>query len=199
MPVVLSGSNLTVPNHLKLGQFAAFKSDDKQAAFNTGESISSPDSSNFGPESRWELVWALKRNSALAPKQFMKTMALLLLVSLLSAVVMWNLGSTLALPLAVVAVLFMMGSAFVYTRHVADQDFIGLRDDLLRVETHRGPQVMRWDFNPRWVRIEPRDANGSLVRLSGQGKFVDVGRYLRDDLRLQLASELRWAVRQMSH
>lgn len=199
MPAVLSGSNVTVPNTLKLGQFAAFKSGDTQADFNNGEAIASPDISNFGPEGRWELVWALKRHCALSPRQFVKAMAFLLLVSLMSVLVMWYFGAILVLPFAMLEILLLMGAAFIYSRHAADQDFIGLRDDLLRVETHRGPQVLRWDFNPRWVRIEPRDANGSLVRLSGHGKFVDVGRYLREDLRLQLASELRWAIRQMSH
>jgi uncharacterized membrane protein len=86
----------------------------------------------------------------------------------------------------------------VYARHAADQDFIGMCPQVLRVELHRAGQVSRWDFNPRWVRIEPRGADGSLVRLSGQGMSVDIGHFVRASLRQQLARELRWALRQLS-
>jgi uncharacterized membrane protein len=100
---------------------------------------------------------------------------------------------------AMLEVMALLLAMLMHARHAADQDFIGLRPELLRVETRRAGQVLRWDFNPRWVRIEPRDADGSLVRLYGHGKSVDVGRFVRADLRQQLASELRWAVRQLTH
>lgn len=200
MPAVLSGSNVTAPNMLKLGRFAAFKSDDTRADSSMGEPVSGPNASSSAlPDGRWELVWALRRHWALSPKQFNIGMACLLLASLISASIMWHANPAWVLPFAVAETLLVILAAFVYARHDADQDFIGLRDDVLRVETHRGGQVLRWDFNPRWVRIEPRDATGSLIRLSGHGRFVDVGRYLRDDLRLQLAAELRWAIRQLTH
>lgn len=196
MPAVLSGSNVTVTNNLKLGQFPTFKSDGVGSDTSTGIPVFHPDISNACLDGRWDLIWALKKKGLLSLRLLMRLMALLFLTFVVSA---WYLEVALVLPFAGVGVLLAMVAAIVYTKHVTDQDFIGLREDILCVETHRGGHVLRWDFNPRWVRIEPRDANGSLIRVSGHGKFVDVGRYLRDDLRLQLASELRWAIRQFAH
>jgi uncharacterized membrane protein len=50
-------------------------------------------------------------------------------------------------------------------------------------------------FRAEWVRIEPVHGEGSLVEIAGQGRRVRVGRYLRPELRMALARELRLAVR----
>jgi len=45
------------------------------------------------------------------------------------------------------------------------------------------------------LRIEPVADDGSLVELSGEGRSVRVGRHVRPELRLELATELRRALR----
>jgi len=45
------------------------------------------------------------------------------------------------------------------------------------------------------VRVEPVHGEGSLVEITGQGRRIRVGRYLRPELRMALARELRQAVR----
>ena len=50
-------------------------------------------------------------------------------------------------------------------------------------------------FAPAFVRVEPRSGDRSLIELSGQGRRITVGRYVRPELRRQLADELRWALR----
>jgi uncharacterized membrane protein len=45
------------------------------------------------------------------------------------------------------------------------------------------------------VRVEPQSDDGALVELSGQGHRVAVGRFVRPELRRQLAEELRMALR----
>jgi len=45
------------------------------------------------------------------------------------------------------------------------------------------------------VRVEPELGDRSLIELSGQGRRIAVGRFVRPELRRQLADELRWALR----
>jgi uncharacterized membrane protein len=45
------------------------------------------------------------------------------------------------------------------------------------------------------VRVEPKDDDRSLIELSGQGRRVQVGRFLRPELRPALAKEIRQALR----
>jgi uncharacterized membrane protein len=117
---------------------------------------------------------------------------------LLILVAVWTVAKRFALPVACSELLALGAVMLFCVRHAADHDFIGLRPDVLTVELRRAGRVSRWDFSPRWVRVEPRTADGSLVRLSGHGKTVDVGRFVSPVLRQQLASELRWALRQVS-
>ncbi|MBW8720520.1 MAG: DUF2244 domain-containing protein, partial [Polaromonas sp.] len=44
-------------------------------------------------------------------------------------------------------------------------------------------------------RIEPKDGDGSLIEVSGQGRSVRVGRHVRPELRPALAREIRMALR----
>ena len=47
----------------------------------------------------------------------------------------------------------------------------------------------------RWAEVEPVAAQGSLVEISGRGRTVQVGRFLRPELRSPFARELRQALR----
>ena len=55
----------------------------------------------------------------------------------------------------------------------------------------------RAEFVPDSVRVEPRDDDRSFIELSGQGRVIAVGRYVRPERRRALAEEFRSALRQM--
>jgi uncharacterized membrane protein len=57
-------------------------------------------------------------------------------------------------------------------------------------------RLERAEFNRDWVRVEPLAGDRSLIELSGQGRRVNVGRYLRPELRPVLAQEIRRALRE---
>jgi uncharacterized membrane protein len=57
---------------------------------------------------------------------------------------------------------------------------------------HRTDQV---EFAPAWVRVEPAHSDRSLIEISGEGKRVAIGRFVRPELRRALADELRSALR----
>lgn len=143
--------------------------------------------------------WELKRNCMLAPRQLLAFYLSLCGVSLGIAGVFWFQGATLVMPFAVAEVLAVGAALWVYARHVGDREQIELRSDRLTVVHASGSQVVRVEFLPAWVRVEPEHGDDSLIELSGQGRAISVGRFIRPDQRRELADELRWALRRWRH
>ena len=78
---------------------------------------------------------------------------------------------------------------------VNDGERIVLQDGRLLVELECGGKLERSEFWGNWVRVEPGAYDKSLIELTGQGKTVRVGRYVRPELRPALAREIRLALR----
>jgi uncharacterized membrane protein len=107
----------------------------------------------------------------------------------------WMQGATLVMPFAWLELIAVGAALILYARHATDFEAIRLRAGRLTVEHASGRTTHRAEFAPAWVRIEPEHGDGSLVELSGQGQRIAVGRFVRPELRRQLADELRWALR----
>ncbi|MEP7140198.1 MAG: DUF2244 domain-containing protein [Caldimonas sp.] len=142
--------------------------------------------------------WLLKRNCSISPRQLLGVFLTLCAVSLAIGAAFWSHGATLILPFAGAELCALAVALAVYARHAADQEKIVLRPDRLTVECSLGHRVIRVEFVPSWVRIEPAAGQGSLIELSGEGKRVAVGRFVRPELRRALADELRTALRRSS-
>lgn len=162
----------------------------------------SPSSSlfRFGHESsgsagEWAVEWKLKRNCSLAPRQLLRFYGVLCALSLAVASFWWWQGAPMVMPFAWLEMFAVGAALLVYARHATDSERIALRDDRLTVEHASGSRVERVEFQSQWVRVEPQAGDGSLVELSGEGRRIAVGRYLRPELRGQLANELRMALR----
>lgn len=140
--------------------------------------------------------WVLKRNCSLSPSQLLAVYASLCVISLGIATYFWANGATLVMPFAWAELLLVGGALLFYARHAADRELIALQPGRLTVEHQNGRHVERAEFAPDRVRVEPRDDDRSLIELSGQGRVIAVGRYVRPELRLALAEEFRTALRQ---
>lgn len=151
----------------------------------------------FGAESaRGERVhWLLKRNCSVTPRQMMGFYLSLCVVSLAIAAGFWFHGATLVIPFTSIEVVALGLALVVFARHAGDREDIVLQGDRLTVACTSGTTTRRAEFAPAWVRVEPAHGDGSLIELSGQGQRIAVGRYVRPELRRQLADELRWALR----
>ena len=104
-------------------------------------------------------------------------------------------GATLVLPFASLE-LVAVGVAFVvYARHATDGENIYLRGAQLVVEFESGGKLERQEFRRESVRVEPRVDDHSLIKVSGQGRSINVGRFVRPELRPMLAREIRMALR----
>jgi uncharacterized membrane protein len=140
--------------------------------------------------------WALKRNCSVSPVQLAWFYASLCVVSLGIATFFWFQGATLVMPFAWIE-LAAVGIAFlVYARHASDGECISLRGHQLVVELESAGRLERAEFHRDWVRVEPRLDDRLLVELSGRGRSVRVGRFVRPELRPALAQEIRRALRE---
>ncbi len=143
----------------------------------------------------WSAEWLLKRNCSLKPSQLMAFFASIAVVSLGIAAACWMQGAPLVMPFASLELLALGTALLLYARHAADREAIVLHADRLVVEHASGARVERVEFAPDWVRVAREPGSRSLVELSGQGRRISVGRFVRPELRRQLADELRWALR----
>lgn len=139
--------------------------------------------------------WFLRRNCSVSPAQLAWVYASLCVVSLGIGVVFWFQGATLVMPFAWVELLVVGASFWVYARHATDGEKISLQGAQLVVELESAGKLERAEFNREWVRVEPRTGDRSLIEVSGQGRTVQVGRYVRPELRPALAREIRMALR----
>ena len=152
----------------------------------------------FGVESgvgEHTLQWLLRRNCSATPRQTMLFYAALCVVSLGIGMFFWFQGAPLVIPFAGLELLALGAALVVYARHATDHEQIRLRPGRLTVEHVFGRHVECVEFAPAWVRVEPEHGERSLIELSGQGRRIAVGRYVRPEQRRQLADELRWALR----
>lgn len=142
------------------------------------------------------LEWRLARNCSLAPRQLGAVFGSLALLALGIALLFWSQGATLVLPFASAELLALAAALIVYSRHAGDRERLLLADGCLTVERIDGLRTERVDFDAAWVRVEAAHRQHALIALSGQGRRICVGRFVRPELREPLARELRMAVLQ---
>jgi len=141
------------------------------------------------------MQWRFVRGGSFAPRQLLLVWVVLCAVSLVFGLAFWHLGAPGVLPFAGAEGLLLGLAFWVAARHARDAETITLAAHELQVEHRCGRRLERADFRAEWVRIEPAHGETSLVELTGQGRRMRVGRYLRPELRPALAHELRAALR----
>ncbi len=139
--------------------------------------------------------WLLKRNCSVTPRQLLGSYASLCLVSLAIAAVFWSRGAPFVVPFTAAELLAVGAAFFLFGRHAADRESMLLQPGRLTVACTIGRRTEQVDFAPAWVRVEPRSGDRSLIELSGEGRHIAVGRFVRPELRRDLADELRAALR----
>jgi uncharacterized membrane protein len=149
----------------------------------------------FATVSGQQIHWRLLRNCSVTPVQLGWLYLSLCVVSLGIAAGFWLVGATMVMPFAWLELLAVGVAFLVYARHATDGERIVLQGSQLVVEQTNAGRVARAEFNREWVRVEPQRDDRSLIELSGQGRRVHVGRYIRPELRSVLAKEIRMALR----
>lgn len=148
-----------------------------------------------GGGSHKAVQWIFKRNCSVTPAQLGWFYVSLCVVLLGISAFFWSQGATLVMPFSWLELLAVGAAFLVYARHAGDGEKIVLQGEQLVVELETAGRMQRAEFNREWVRVEPRDEDGSLIEVSGQGRSVRVGRHVRPELRPALAREIRLALR----
>lgn len=149
----------------------------------------------FATVSGQNLHWFLQRNCSVTPAQLAWVYASLCVVSVGIAGFFWSQGARLVAPFAGIELLAVGAAFLVYARHATDGERISLQGARLVVERETAGRLERSEFRREWVRVEPKVGDRSLIQVSAQGRSVDVGRFVRPELRPALASEIRMALR----
>ncbi len=139
--------------------------------------------------------WLLRRNCSMTPLQLVAFYLSLCAWSLAIAGAFWSRGATFVMPFATIEMLAIGAALFVYARHAGDRERVLLKPGRLTVECTLGRHTDHVEFAPAWVRVEPAHGDRSLIEISGEGKRVAIGRFVRPELRRALADELRAALR----
>lgn len=149
----------------------------------------------FAQESGAHIQWQLRRNCSVTPAQLGWFYLSLCTLSLAIGLFFYLQGAVWVLAFAGLEVA-LVGLAFLaYARHATDGEWISLQGANLVVECESAGRRERAEFARHWVRVEPKCGEHSLIELSGQGRSIEVGRFVRPELRQVLAREIRKALR----
>lgn len=139
--------------------------------------------------------WRLRRNCSVTPGQLGILYASLCVLSLGVAGFFWARGATLVLPFAMLELL-AVGTAFlVYARHATDGERVRLLERTLVIEQETAGRVLRCEFAREAVRVVSQAGAPSLVEVRAGGQTVQIGRFVRAELRPALAREISQALR----
>jgi len=139
--------------------------------------------------------WILKRNCSLSPRQLAVAYAVLCIASLGAAVVFTLQGAWHVFAFAVVEMAAVATAFIHYARHATDHEHIMLIDGYLLIECNCGGKVRQIRLNSCWTRIAPPARYGALIRFEEKGKKIEVGRYVTEGKRKQIAEEIREKLR----
>lgn len=146
-----------------------------------------------------EHQWHLKRNCSLSPRQVALSYALLCLLALTIATVFAMRGFWVVL---VIALLEMAGVALAllhYARHASDQEHVALSEGCLLVERVEAGRLQQVRLDPGWTRIALPDRERPLIGLESRGVKVEIGCFVSQAIRQQVAREIRRELRASSY
>lgn len=140
--------------------------------------------------------WTLKRNCSLTPRQSLAVYALLCGASFVVALVFLLQGFWMVFGFALLEMTAVGLALLHYARHALDVETIALTDHCLlieRIDAGRR-EVIRLD--PTWLRVlPPEPRTRKLIHLESHGAQVAIGAYVSEATRLQVAQELKQAMR----
>jgi uncharacterized membrane protein len=145
----------------------------------------------------------LQRNCSMTPRQAARAYAVLCALSLTIALAFFLHGIWIVLAFSLLELACVGLALLLYARHALDRERIALSSECLLVECVQAEVRSQARLDPLWTRVLGADAapGGSrrtLITLESRGVRVEVGRFVCEAQRRQVARELRQALRQVS-
>jgi uncharacterized membrane protein len=146
----------------------------------------------------------LQRNCSMTPRQVARAYAVLCILSLSVALAFLLQGFWLVLAFSLLELGCVGLALLLYARHALDRERISLSNDCLLVECVQAEVSSQSRLDPLWTRVladaaaAPGRPRRTLITLESRGVRVEIGRFVNDAQRRQVARELRLALRQVS-
>jgi uncharacterized membrane protein len=135
--------------------------------------------------------WLISRNCSVSPRQFVGFYVSLALCSTMIALLLAVCGAWLVAPFTGVELLAVGIACVIHARHAVDYERICLFPNRLVIEQVCAERLTQFEFNPRWVRVEPDVSPRAPIKVVSRGQTVVIGQHLAHYRRAQFASELR--------
>lgn len=139
--------------------------------------------------------WHLKRNCSLAPRQVGIAYGTLCLFMFAIAAAFALHGYWLIFAFALIEASGIAAALLHYARHATDHEHIALSDHCLLVERIQAGQLQQVRLDPYWTRIALPSRKQTLIHLESRGVKVDIGGFVSEEMRQQVAEELRSELR----
>ena len=141
-------------------------------------------------------TWILKRNCSLTPRQSAGVYALLCTGSIGIALVFLLQGIWIVLAFSVVEMAAVGWALLHYARHALDVERIALTERTLLVERIDAGRRSQFQLDPVRTRVgPPLPRTRKLILLESPGTSVEIGSYVSEPIRQQVAQELARAMR----
>ncbi|WP_157778716.1 DUF2244 domain-containing protein [Massilia violaceinigra] len=142
-----------------------------------------------------EREWLLKKNCSMSPRQVGVAYGLLCLFLLVIGLGFALHGAWFVLVFALLDIGVLAAALLCYARHAGDRERIALNDGCLLVERVEAGQLRSIRLEACWTRIAMPDRQRSLIALESRGVRVEIGGFVGEELREQVAQELRSELR----
>jgi uncharacterized membrane protein len=159
------------------------------------------------PQPRTDMTmfeWTLQRNCSMTPRQVARAYGVLCTISLTVAFGFFLRGFWMVLAFSLLELSCVGLALLLYARHALDCEHISLSEHCLLVECVQAGVLVIARLDPLWARVLPpaetlsTGRRSRLITLESRGVRVEVGRFVNETKRRQVARELRQALRQVS-
>jgi uncharacterized membrane protein len=150
--------------------------------------IAGMDCSEAAPTTGFSLV--ARRNNSLSSTGRLLAFASIFVVSIGIAAAFAAFGAWLILPFAGLEMIVLFVAFQYMERHAADYERIEVEGDTVKVEWVSAGNARNREFNRHWAQVVA-NGDGSRLALRSHGRELEIGRYMSDEQRLELARALR--------
>jgi uncharacterized membrane protein len=141
-------------------------------------------------------TWILKRNCSLTPRQSAAAYVLLCSASFGIALLFLLQGVWIVLAFSLLEMAAVGWALLHYARHALDVERVALTERALVVERVDAGRHSRFSLDPLRTRVQPPAPRArKLIVLESPGARVEIGSYVSESIRQQVAQELARAVR----
>ncbi|WP_167221722.1 DUF2244 domain-containing protein [Massilia rubra] len=139
--------------------------------------------------------WLLKKNCSMSPRQVGVAYGALcgFLVAIALAFALYGAWFVFAFVLLEIGVL--AAALLHYARHAGDYETVAFSEGGLVVERVEAGKLERIRLEACWTRIAMPDSRRGLIALEARGVKVEIGGFVGEELRRQVAQELRRELR----